>query len=288
MWLNGVRNKLASNVRTIDEGQCGWISPKQNQFEYKTPGVVYSGRCSHPTAFLCFKRSFINIVPFPSTATFMSTVKKVSEEMSFTAKPDSAYSTSSPSNIGLSDSIDRTSPNGLLVGGIAAVTVSMLMIVGILACMKYKNGQFASGSTKIEIENSLYGKQEENRADNERTTPQIEESDASPYGVTIIQQDLLHEVSGEQRFCNEIVTSGNELCDVSPYDIATIHNFPLRDNSTTVHKYRQSDGNDIEKNQTYMGQTESLDPKYKRSVIPFATDLGEAVVYSQVNKSKST
>ena len=163
LWLNGVRNKLAFDNQPYEEGQCGWISPIDNNYEYKTPGKVFTGKCDRPMTFLCFKPSFINNATSSSTTFFTSTVKKFSEEMSFSENPYSTYSTSSRSAMGLPDSTERTSANGLLVGGIAAVAVFTLVIAGILACMKYRKGQFASRSTKIEIENSLYGKIEGHR-----------------------------------------------------------------------------------------------------------------------------
>jgi len=308
LWLNGngVRNKLEFDLQPHKERQCGWISPSGSEYVYKEPGIVYFGKCDRRMAFLCFKPSLVNNVPsatIPSTTNikpsfinnatsssttfFMSTVKNFSEEMSFSANPYSTYSTSSQSAMGLPDSTERTSANGLRVGGIAAVAVFTLVIAGILACMKYKKGQFASRSTKIEIENSLYGKIEGHRTHNVRTTPEDEEIDVSPYGVTTIQQDPFNEASKESRSCTGNLTSGKKLCDVSPCDSTTIQHVTLRDNSKTVHKYWQSDDNNFEINQTDMSETETLDQKPQCSVVPLATDLGEAVVYSQVIKPKN-
>jgi len=280
VWLNGVKNRLAFKVQTvIEEGQCGWISPIHTTYEYKKPGDVFIERCEDSAAFLCFKPTLISNAPPPSTASFMSTVKSFSEEMPFSAKPDSAYSTTSASNMGLPSSSDRTTGSGVLVGGITAVAVLTLAIVGILAYLKCKEGQVVSGS-----------KTEDHRTHNVNTMPENEEHDVSPYEITTIQQVSLNEVPGEQRSCIGNLTSGIELCDVSPYDIttiATIQQVHPRDNSTTVHKYRQSNGTDFEKSQIDVSHSEPPDQKPQCSVVPLATDLGEAVVYSHVNKSRS-
>jgi len=103
VWLNGVRNRLALKIRRHDQGQCGWISPVQSKYKYKTSGVVFTGRCDYRLPFLCFKPAFINNATSTSTPS-MYNEKNVSEEMSFSAKPDSGYSTSSPS-MGLSTSL---------------------------------------------------------------------------------------------------------------------------------------------------------------------------------------
>jgi len=319
VWLNAVRNRLAFKNRLDDKGQCGWISPVHTNYEYKKTGDVFFARCEDSAAFLCFKPTLINNAPPLSTASFMSTVKSFSEEMStvksfseemstvksfseemstvksfseerstvksfsekmsFSAKPESAYSTTSPSNMGLPSSSDRTTGSGVLVGSIAAVAVLTLAIVGILAYMKCKKGQVVSGS-----------KTEDHRTHNVRTMPENEEHDVSPYEITTIQQVSLNEVPGEQRSCIGNLTSGIELSDVSPYDIttiATIQQVHPRDNSTTVHKYRQSNGTDFEKSQIDVSHSEPPDQKPQCSAVPLATDRGEAVVYSQVNKSRS-
>ena len=289
VWLNAVRNRLAFKNRLDDKGQCGWISPVHTNYEYKKTRDVFFARCEDSAAFLCFKPTLINNAPPLSTASFMSTVKSFSEErstvksfsekMSFSAKPESAYSTTSPSNMGLPSSSDRTTGSGVLVGSIAAVAVLTLAIVGILAYMKCKKGQVVSGS-----------KTEDHRTHNVNTMPENEEHDVSPYEITTIQQVSLNEVPGEQRSCIGNLTSGIELSDVSPYDIttiATIQQVHPRDNSTTVHKYRQSNGTDFEKSQIDVSHSEPPDQKPQCSAVPLATDRGEAVVYSQVNKSRS-
>jgi len=51
VWLNGVKNRLAFNMRHIFAGQCGWISPVHAQYEYKNPGDVITAGCE-PVAIL--------------------------------------------------------------------------------------------------------------------------------------------------------------------------------------------------------------------------------------------
>ena len=287
VWLNGVKNRLAFNMEQVFSGQCGWISPDRSRYKYKNPGDVITAGCEHPAAFLCFKPPLIN------------------NEMYFSTRPDSAYSTnspitsnmglpgstgSSPRNMGLPGSTGRTSGSGLLIGGIGAVAVLFLVIAGILAYMKYKKGQFASGSTKIEIENSLYGKIEDHRTHNVRTMPEDEEIDVSPYGVTTIQQDPFNEALTESRSSIDNLTSGIELCDVSPCAITTITTIQQanpRDNSTTVAQIPTIEWQSFEENQVDMRQLEPRDQKPQCLVVPLATGLGETVVYSHVNKSKS-